>query len=129
MAGALVVAALFLFFVAPMILGLGGKSPSAGIASPTPIGSALPTDTPAPTVAPAPTSYVYTVVKGDTLGSIAAKNHVTVNAILKANPKIKNPNQIRVGDQITIPAPSGAAPSGAVSGASPSPVVGASPSG
>lgn len=46
---------------------------------------------------------VYTVKSGDTLSKIAAKNQCTVNQILAANPSIKNPNLIYVGQKITIP--------------------------
>ncbi|HEY5629383.1 MAG TPA: LysM peptidoglycan-binding domain-containing protein [Candidatus Limnocylindrales bacterium] len=126
-AAALVLAAVFLFFVAPMILGLGkhpAAQPSAGASG---LASAAPTVSLAPTIAPAPTAFIYTVVSGDTLSKIAARNGVTVKAILSANPQIKNQNSIKIGDQITIP-PKGAGASGAVSGASPSAVSGASPS-
>ena len=46
----------------------------------------------------------YYVVKGDTLRKIAEKFNTTVDAILKANPQIANPNIIYVGQVITIPA-------------------------
>lgn len=45
----------------------------------------------------------YTVVKGDTLGKIADKYKVTVAQILAANPDIKDPNVIHVGQVIRIP--------------------------
>jgi hypothetical protein len=50
------------------------------------------------------------VVKGDTLSAIAKAastpgNKVTVADIVKANPKITDPNKINVGQQINIPAP------------------------
>jgi LysM repeat protein len=44
------------------------------------------------------------VVKGDTLRKIAAKFNTTVDALLKLNPQIANPNVIYVGQAITIPA-------------------------
>ncbi len=34
---------------------------------------------------------------------IAKKFGVTMEALLAANPKIKNPNKIGIGDEITIP--------------------------
>jgi LysM repeat protein len=117
---ALVAAAAFLFFVSPMILGLGGSSGSSP--APSELASAAPSESAVPTVPPAPTAYVYTVVKGDTLSKIAAKNNTNLKALLAANPQIKNPNSIKIGDQITIPAPSGES----VGGASPSVVAGAS---
>ena len=45
----------------------------------------------------------YTVRKGDTLSGIAKKYSTTVDAIMKANPKIKNPSVIYVGQVISIP--------------------------
>jgi S1-C subfamily serine protease len=45
----------------------------------------------------------YTVRSGDTLGRIAARNGITVTAILAANPAISNPNVIRVGQQLYLP--------------------------
>lgn len=43
----------------------------------------------------------HTVVRGDTLSKIAAANNTTVNELVKIN-KIKDPNMIRVGQQILI---------------------------
>ena len=63
------------------------------------------TATPIPTVPPEPTPKIYVVAKGDTMSKIARKNHVTVEQLLAANPKIKNPNLIKVGDKVTIPVP------------------------
>ena len=45
----------------------------------------------------------YTVRKGDTLSGIAKKYNTTVEAIMQANPKIKNPSVIYVGQVISIP--------------------------
>ena len=42
--------------------------------------------------------------RGDTLRKIAAKFSTTVDAILKVNPQITNPNVIYVGQAIAIPA-------------------------
>lgn len=60
--------------------------------------------TPPPTTPPPPTGGVYYVVRGDTLRKIAAKFNTTVDAILRVNPQIYNPNIIYVGQAITIPA-------------------------
>jgi hypothetical protein len=75
--------------------------------------SATPTPTPQPSVAseapitpePAATPETYTIVAGDTLSKIARKFNVTPEDLLAANPQIKNPNKIKVGDQLTIPVP------------------------
>lgn len=53
-------------------------------------------------------SGTYTVVRGDTLGSIASRHGTTISALVAAN-GIKNPNLIRLGQSLTVPAGSGAA--------------------
>ena len=53
---------------------------------------------------PPPSGQTYYAQRGDTLRKIAAKFNTTVDAILKVNPKITNPNLIYVGQAITIPA-------------------------
>jgi len=63
-----------------------------------------PTTPPPATPPPAPGGQTYYALKGDTLRKIAAKFNTTVDAILKVNPKISNPNLIYVGQAITIPA-------------------------
>lgn len=45
----------------------------------------------------------YTVKPGDTLSKIAKLNGVSVDQLLKANPQIKDPNRISVGDVLTLP--------------------------
>ncbi len=115
---ALVAAALVLFFVGPMLLGIGGKNASS--ASPTPNATVAATPTPLPTATPGPTPTVYTVVKGDTATRIAAKFGITVDQLIAANPQLKNPNRLAIGDQLVIPAPVATEVSG-VGGASSSP--------
>lgn len=46
---------------------------------------------------------VYTVVSGDTLWGIAHRYDVALEELLRANPGIKNPNLIRIGDRVVIP--------------------------
>jgi LysM repeat protein len=54
---------------------------------------------------------------GDTLSGLAAKYGTTVDALMKANPQIKDPNKIYAGDTLTIPADArGATPGGQRSG-------------
>jgi S1-C subfamily serine protease len=55
---------------------------------------------PAP-LAAAPCNYV--TRRGDTLATIAARNGITVRAIMQANPQITNPNVIRSGQQLRLP--------------------------
>ncbi|MCK1999942.1 CAP domain-containing protein [[Brevibacterium] frigoritolerans] len=45
----------------------------------------------------------YTVASGDTLWKIAAKNQIGTSELIKANPQVSNPNDIRVGQKLTIP--------------------------
>jgi LysM repeat protein len=101
----LVAAAVILFFVGPMLLGIGGQDRGAGNASQQPAASVLASDSPEPTLAPAPTPKVYVVVKNDTFSKIAKKFKVSVAALKAANPQIKNVNKISPGDEITIPVP------------------------
>lgn len=54
-----------------------------------------------PTTTPAGGSG-YSVVSGDTLSRIAARNGTTVQALLALNPSITNPNQIQVGQKINL---------------------------
>lgn len=56
-----------------------------------------------PPTQPPPGGQVYYAVRGDTLRKIAARFGTTVDAILKANPRITNPNIIYIGQAITIP--------------------------
>ncbi|HEX2906652.1 MAG TPA: LysM peptidoglycan-binding domain-containing protein [Phototrophicaceae bacterium] len=73
-----------------------------------------------PAPAPAPTT-IHTVVKGDTLWAIAQRNGTTVDALMAANPGIKNRNLIYPGQQIVIPGGTGAPVGGNIS--TPAPVA------
>jgi LysM repeat protein len=116
---ALAVGVLVVVFALPFLLHavLGGSgstdsSPSAAVGA-----STKPTASPSATPVPAPTAHVYVVQKGDLLSKIAQRFGVTVEQILSANPKIKDPNKIKAGDQIIIP---DAAPTTVIEEASPS---------
>jgi len=50
----------------------------------------------------APTG-LYTVQPGDTLSGLALRFNSSVNALLRANPQITNPNVLTVGQQLYIP--------------------------
>ena len=58
-----------------------------------------------PSTPPPPASgQTYAVQRGDTLRKIADRLNTTVDALLKANPQISNPNLIYVGQVINLPA-------------------------
>lgn len=102
---ALALAALALFFVGPMLLGIGDKDGSTGSGATPSATAAEATPTPEVTEVPAPTPQVYVVATGDTMSRIAKKFGVTVEQLLAANPQVKNPDKINIGDELTIPVP------------------------
>ena len=59
---------------------------------------------PPPTNPPPANGQFYYAQSGDTLRKIAARFNTSVEAILKVNPQITNPNLIYVGQAISIPA-------------------------
>ena len=66
-------------------------------------GHAAPPPVNTPTPAPAPSGSWVRVLPGNTLSGIAFAHHVTVAALLAANPFIKNPNYIQAGWTLRIP--------------------------
>ena len=58
---------------------------------------------PKPPVPPKPPARKYIVQKGDTLFLIAKRFGVSLDALIRANPQIKNPNLIFPGDVVFIP--------------------------
>ena len=56
---------------------------------------------PAPGVCP-PGSTEYTIVAGDTFFTIARRNNITVDALMRANPGV-NPDALLIGQRICIP--------------------------
>ena len=52
---------------------------------------------------PPPSGSVYYVQRGDTLRKIAARFSTTLDALLRLNPQISNPNVIYVGQAISVP--------------------------
>ncbi len=71
-------------------------------AKPKPVVKAKPR--PAAKPAPAHSTRVYVVRSGDTLSKIAAAQHVRGGwpALVRLNPKIKNPNLIYVGERLAV---------------------------
>lgn len=45
----------------------------------------------------------YTIKAGDTLSKIAARNGLTLAQLMQANPRISDPNKIKVGDVLNLP--------------------------
>jgi LysM repeat protein len=64
----------------------------------------VPSGSGVPSEPPPASGQVYTVQHGDTLRKIAGRLNTTVDAILKVNPQIGNPNLIYVGQVINLPA-------------------------
>ena len=64
----------------------------------------VPSSNGVPSTPPPTSGQVYTVQKGDTLRKIAGRLNTTVDAILKVNPQIINPNLIYAGQVINLPA-------------------------
>lgn len=62
----------------------------------------------------------YTVRAGDTLSKIAARNGTTLPQLLQANPQIKDPNRIGIGDVINLPSDAGV-PAGSTDNTKPLP--------
>jgi spore coat assembly protein SafA len=50
-----------------------------------------------------PSGGGYTVRSGDTMSGIAARNGVSLGALVRANPQVSNPNLIYPGQRLTIP--------------------------
>jgi hypothetical protein len=103
LAGALVVAAVGLFFL-PALLGVGGgdnEEPTPGPSASASAGVASPSA--APTEPPAPSAQVYIIKSGDTLSKVATDHGLTLEELLAANPTIENPDRIAIGDEIVIP--------------------------
>ena len=59
---------------------------------------------PIPPTPPCPNGFLYTIMAGDTLFSLAQRFNVTVQAIINANPGI-DPNRLQIGQVICIPRP------------------------
>jgi LysM repeat protein len=90
---------------------------------PVAVTAPVPVETPVQPVVPAGVTD-YAIAKGDILATIAPKFHVTVKAILDANPGIE-PTKLKIGQKIHIPAPgtTPAAPTAATAAPVESPIA------
>jgi murein DD-endopeptidase MepM/ murein hydrolase activator NlpD len=64
----------------------------------------------------------YSVKPGDTLSKIAMRNGVTLAQLLQANPQVKDPNKISVGDVLNLPEGSTGVPAGSTDDTKPLPI-------
>lgn len=69
-----------------------------------------------PVAAPAPGAcgeglIPYTVKAGDTLFALARSNSTTVEALIRLNPGIVDPNSLRIGQTVCLPPPGATTPS------------------
>lgn len=100
---ALIIAALALFFIPPLLIRPAGDT-GAGV-TPTPTGSVESSASLAPTPIPSPTPQTYAIAPGDTLSKVAKRFGITLADLLAANPSIRNPDKISIGQEIVIPVP------------------------
>jgi LysM repeat protein len=119
--GGIAIAAIALFTIPPMLLGLGGDEDGT-TPRPSASSTASPTVAPSPSPSPSPTPLVYVIQSGDTLSKIAAQFGVSLDDLIAANAEtIPDPDNIQVGDQLIIPTtppdeiPNDASPSPAAS--------------
>lgn len=102
---AVLIAAVALFFL-PALLGIGNPPATpAPTGSAAPSGSAGPSAESSPTDVPQPTQQIYVVQQGDTMSRIANRFGVPLQTLIDANKAtIPDPNKIKIGDQVIIPA-------------------------
>lgn len=101
-------AALFLFVIWPLLWGCGAPLPQEESPTATPgVRFLMPTPgTPLTPRVQAPTvgMVTYIVREGDTLSAIAEEFGVSLDALIEANKdRLKDPNQLRVGQELRIP--------------------------
>jgi LysM repeat protein len=102
--GAVVLAALALFFL-PSILGIGNPAATgAPSATPGPSAVAASPTSAEPTAIPEPTPQVYLVQSGDTMSRIAVRFGVPLQVLIDANKvAIPNPDSLAIGQEVIIP--------------------------
>jgi LysM repeat protein len=64
---------------------------------------APPQPSPTPALQPPSTSFTHTVQPGETLSAIARQYNTSISAIVASTPGLSNPNQLKIGQQLTIP--------------------------
>ena len=79
-----------------------GEQPAAEATVETGDPLLTPTDTPVPAAEQRTEEVIYVVVAGDTLGKIADRYGVSIEALIAAN-NIANPNVLEVGQELVIP--------------------------
>jgi len=90
-----------------VLVGCGGAITASPEPTPTPGARFLmptPGGTPSPSRTPTPEAIPYIVQEGDTLYEIALRFNVSVEDLIEAN-HLENPDQLRVGQELLIPAP------------------------
>jgi len=81
----------------------------------------VPTPPPVEPTPPAPTSQLasdYVIVKGDTFSTVAKKFHVSVKALVDANPAVE-PTKLKIGQSIHVPAATAPASTGMLASGAP----------
>lgn len=99
------------------VLNLPGANDDFEVPAPPPIASAPP----APATPPTSGTGSYAVKPGDSMWGIASRHGVSLSALIAANPQVRDPNVLRVGDVLHLP---GGAPSPAPA---PTPAPGPTP--
>jgi hypothetical protein len=107
---ALALAAAVLFAL-PGLLGFGNPAGAGASPSPSfPVTTSIPSINPTPV--PQPTQHIYLVQSGDTMSRIAGRFGIPLNELIAANTQtVPDPNRLKIGQEIIIPAKDAASPS------------------
>jgi LysM repeat protein len=80
------------------------EAPAATVAPTSTVVPTVSPPTPTPTVPSPDEGQWHTITYGDTLGQIAARYGISLDALLAANPDV-NPLQLRIGQRVWVPVP------------------------